>query len=67
MNITISVVNVRVLDHNSIGAVSVPAVRVGDLNTVGALGTEIEVADKHIGTVDDDVEPLVQVSKLVSF
>ena len=67
MKITISVVNVRVLNHNSIGAVSIPTVRVGNLDAVGALGTEIEVADEHVGTVDDDVEPLRQVSKLVSF
>lgn len=67
MKITIGVVNIRVLDYNSIGTVGVPAVRVGNLDTVGALGTEIEVADNHVGTVDDDVEPLIPVSKLVSF
>lgn len=67
MRITIGVVNVRVLDHNSIGTVSVPAIGVGNLDTVSALGTNIKVADEHVGTVDDDVEPLTQVSKLDSF
>ena len=67
MRITIGVVNVRVLDHNSIGTVGVPTIRVGNLDAVGALGTEIKVADEHVGTVDDDIEPLRRVSKLFPF
>jgi hypothetical protein len=67
MKTTIGVVNVRVLDHNSIGTVGVPAIRVGNLDTVGALGTEIEVADEHVGTVDNDVEPLIQIRNWFHF
>lgn len=67
VSITIGVVNVRVLDHNSIGTVGVPAIGVGNLDTIGTLGTEIKVADEHVGAVDDDVEPLIEVSKLVSY
>jgi hypothetical protein len=55
----VAVVDDRVLDHDAVGPVCVPAVRVLGCRARGAVHVDGDVADQQVGAVCDQVKPLL--------
>jgi len=63
-NTIVAVVDMRVLNHNVIGAVRVPAIRVLSGVLALAAAEDVDVVEDHVGGVGDERIPLRAVSEL---